>query len=134
MNKKIRLNLDDLVVESFDTTPAASPADRGTVRGLQSETCAGQLTCDFTCLTDVTCNPQACQTDLNCGESQYQLCVSAGCGTQVNCTASDLSPCESVIGCPTQGQAGCPTSAYTCAATCGASCDGCSVGVTCNCL
>jgi hypothetical protein len=52
--KKIRLNLDDLKVESFVTTPESE----GVVKGYSCPTCDGP-TCAATC--PATC-PQTCDT------------------------------------------------------------------------
>jgi hypothetical protein len=74
---KLRLNLDQLVVDSFDT--ADRPAKRGTVFGEQctcwtqcgQNTCPGCPTCDATCNTcDGTC--ATCEGTCNsCGATCY---------------------------------------------------------------
>lgn len=79
--KKLKLNLDDLRVESFETSPAA-PKD-GTVHGYAETyeyTICG-LTCDATCAGQSTC-------DLGCGGQSTTLC--GGGGTE-DFTCNDYS-------------------------------------------
>ncbi|HEX6909725.1 MAG TPA: hypothetical protein VF142_05010 [Longimicrobium sp.] len=59
---KLKLHLDELVVESFDT--AGRAGEKGTVFGEQCTcptacTCPGCETCDYTC-DDPTCVGQTC--------------------------------------------------------------------------
>jgi len=66
--KKIKLNLDDLRVESFHTTPEAETTRVGTVFGLgdrplESLACfSGMLTCGDRCYTDVSCGGATCNS------------------------------------------------------------------------
>ncbi len=79
MQTKLKLNLEDLTVDSFDTT---RPAHRqGTVFGEQCTcytqcTCPGCPTCDASC--NGTCAGETCAGTCNSGvESCYYDCVSA---------------------------------------------------------
>jgi hypothetical protein len=104
MNSKLKLNLDDLTVDSFDTTLSERP--KGTVFGEQCTcytncTCPGCPTCDGTCpntcaytCDDVSCNGTCnCGTDNTCGYSCYHTdcgclpptCQQTGCGREVCC-------------------------------------------------
>ncbi|WP_420130142.1 hypothetical protein [Longimicrobium sp.] len=85
MNK---LKLDDLAVESFDTT-AEAKEEGGTVFGEQQCTCPTNCTCPGcpTCATCATCGWVSCQTNCNtcdatCGGNQtcWDSC-DAICGT-----------------------------------------------------
>lgn len=87
---KLRLQPDDLAVETFHVTEAAR--ERGTVFGEQCTcptacTCPGCPTCDGTCpvtCDDYTCNGEAtcaghtcdgtCRGDDTCGFSQWDTC------------------------------------------------------------
>lgn len=67
--KKLKLNVEALAVESFDTTRAGRQT--GTVVGEQCTcytvcTCPGQNTCDNTCAA--TC---VCVSDFQCGNGGY---------------------------------------------------------------
>lgn len=99
MVKKLSLNLDELAVESFDTTKASRPA--GTVRGYGfTETTCNQIICD--CPTGGTC-------DTDCG--QY-TCVDDTCGG-ATCGSSCVNICP-----PTDaGERTCnqPSCFYSCA-------------------
>lgn len=102
--RKLRLELDELVVESF--APAGSAAERGTVRGhvslywedcLPSDTCQGagwpceytQQSCNGTCYVH-TCQP-GCGGSGGCNQS-------GGCGGSGGGEAG--GPCSS--DCPEQ--------------------------------
>lgn len=105
--KKMKLNLDDLKVESFSTTNQINK--RGTIYGQVTDFAF----CDTHCYTDegVTCDP-------NC--------------TAVQCNPSEL-PCQY----PTlpqsytcDGSPGCGPSEFTCGGnTCAASCMSCQGGI-----
>ena len=71
MNKKLSLELDQLAVESFETSQATRPA--GTVRGFGfTDTTCNQIICD--CPTGGTC-------DTDCGQVSCDgTCVDATCG------------------------------------------------------
>ncbi|HYW12345.1 MAG TPA: hypothetical protein VE871_10310 [Longimicrobium sp.] len=68
---KLKLHLDDLSVESFDTVKMEEA--KGTVVGEQC-TCPGVNTCDFTC-DDATC-VGSCQT---CSPSCWDTCRPRQC-------------------------------------------------------
>jgi hypothetical protein len=88
---KVKLNLDALKVETFDTTPGERA--RGTVMGQQDPctcptncTCPGCPTCngtcdEFTCGNDHTCLNSPCQTYPNqtcgCTDGKYVACGEA---------------------------------------------------------
>jgi hypothetical protein len=64
---KMKLNLDELAVESFDTQPLVR--EKGTVFGEQCTcptqcTCPGCPTCDATC--DFTCDDYSCGGEATC--------------------------------------------------------------------
>ena len=88
MQSKLKLNLDDLTVESFDTS--RRPEKRGTVFGEQCTcytncTCPGCPTCDASC--GDTCDPSCAATCLytcddvsclggdTCGETCDDYCA-----------------------------------------------------------
>ena len=122
--KKVKLNLDDLKVESFATTPD-SLGGRGTVFGQDptwatcefQETCAPYNTCvGFTC-ADQTCSPgcepsgggtcgpvQTCFTCIGLG-----TCPDPTCG--VTCGGGELTNCPGETNCgdpePTWTSQGC---------------------------
>jgi hypothetical protein len=86
---KLKLDLDQLTVESFDTD-ASGIARRGTVRA-HSERCGptdvcaatrGELTCGDTC--DYTCN--------TCGAS-----CGGGCGSGYSCYGSCAETCNTCL-------------------------------------
>jgi hypothetical protein len=99
---KLKLKLDDLAVDSFDTI--AAEKSRGTVFGEQctcwtacgQNTCPGCPTCDASCngtcaaSCDGTCN---CGTDNTCGYSCYHTdcgclpptCQQTNCGMEMCC-------------------------------------------------
>lgn len=73
--KKFRLELDDLRIDSFSTTPAQTP--KGTVFGEQCTcytncTCPGCPTCDASCngTCDASCNG-TCDTACCGGETDF---------------------------------------------------------------
>src|SRR5262245_61761073 len=104
--KKLRLNLDDLKVESFATTPEAN-GQRGTV--------FGQTVYETDCGT--TCSVPATE------------CEGPNCTLGVECTGVG---CTELIGC--SGDTHCGNCTYpqqdTCQATCGVSCGCTTVGET----
>lgn len=81
MRGKLTLNLEQLTVDSFQTTVAEKP--KGTVFGEQCTcytncTCPGCPTCDDTC-------PNTCAytcDDASCGYS----CAESGCDCSINAT------------------------------------------------
>ncbi|HYW11386.1 MAG TPA: hypothetical protein VE871_05495 [Longimicrobium sp.] len=81
---KLKLDLDDLTVDSFDTTRPAQK--QGTVFGEQCTcytqcTCPGYSTCDESC--DGTC-AASCNTTCNakCNPTSYWACYSDNCTVQ----------------------------------------------------
>jgi hypothetical protein len=91
MRSKLTLNLDDLSVDSFDTT--ATQKEKGTVFGEQCTcytncTCPGCPTCDNTCRATCayTCDDHTCA--YTCDDA-----TCAGCGTGAySCYESDCCP------------------------------------------
>lgn len=77
MNSKLSLNLDELVVDSFDTTVSEKP--RGTVFGEEC-TCYTNCTCPGCPTCYASCNGTCGAT---CGEN---TCAASCNGTCVNCT------------------------------------------------
>jgi hypothetical protein len=85
---KLKLKLDDLQVDTFQTTPA--PKSKGTVFGEQCTcwtncTCPGCPTCDASCngTCDASCNGTC---DATCDASCYGSCDwSCGCTYESTC-------------------------------------------------
>jgi hypothetical protein len=96
--KKLKLHLDDLQIDSFQTTPAEKP--KGTVFGEQCTcytqcTCPGCPTCDASCngTCDATC-PNTCFTcELSCRPSCLGTCdyFNPSC-VYTNCFSRGVSP------------------------------------------
>ena len=98
---KLKLQLDDLRVDTFQTTPA--PREKGTVFGEQCTcytqctcpgcpTCAGYGTCDASCngTCDASCNG-TCGA-FTCGFTCYY--TECDCGTETQATSPDpRQPC-----------------------------------------
>jgi hypothetical protein len=83
---KLRLELDQLTVDSFDTSVAQ--AEKGTVFGEQCTcytacTCPGCETCDHTACNQETC--QTCQTCQGQGYSCDPSCNELSCGGGHTC-------------------------------------------------
>lgn len=102
MRTKLKLNLDDLGVDTFDTTATAK--GKGTVFGEQctcytycgQNTCPGCPTCGGSCngTCDASCNGTCnCPTNDTCGYSCYytdcgclpETCQQTNCGRDVCC-------------------------------------------------
>jgi hypothetical protein len=91
--KKTRLHLDELLVESFETTPGE--AERGTVFGEQCTcqtacTCPGCPTCYQTC--EYTCDDSECIMTCigdTCGGGGYTCWDSCGYTCQGTCPGWD---------------------------------------------
>ena len=97
MRAKLKLQLDELTVDSFPTT--ATEREKGTVFGEQCTcytncTCPGCPTCDATCAATCpyTCDDNSCGDTCNtCAASCYDSCVTCvgpRCGytaLQTNC-------------------------------------------------
>ena len=87
-----KLELDELSVESFDTTVRAA-ADRGTVHAEQQCTCPTYCTCPGC----NTCDPSFCDTSCfscggTCGASCYASCEDT-CYVQDTCRESCDTNC-----------------------------------------
>ncbi len=103
--KKLKLNLDDLVVESFETVAPPGPPG-GTVVGHTGNctanawppdyscnyvdfTCNGNFTCQEGCITE---DGGACNTLDQCPTWNYHAC-----GTNARCTFHDDPYCENTL-------------------------------------
>ena len=108
MRTKLKLNLDDLAVDSFDTS--RRPEKRGTVFGEQCTcytqcTCPGCPTCDNTC--NATCDATCAYTcdDATCPYTCDDASCGGGCATiaYTNCwrcgQSADASACNGAV-CP----------------------------------
>ena len=69
--KKLRLQLDDLHVDTFSTT--AAPKTKGTVFGEQC-TCYTQCTCPGCPTCDASCGETCASCDPSCGGTCDDLC------------------------------------------------------------
>lgn len=127
---KLRLDLDQLAVETFDTSPEGP--GRGTVLGHNSYVTVG-VDCNTAC--------GACSTLQSaynpCGDTNYGACTygKESCGGTCDTNCITCASCDG--SCP---QVGCPTGSTcngscvdTCAASCGQTC-GCTNEVTCPCI
>jgi hypothetical protein len=101
---KLKLNLEDLAVESFSTTPEAQK-ENGTVFGQQC-TCFTQCTCPGCPTCDATCNgtcAATCNASCNgtCGGTCAASCNGTCDGwTCVNCGGySDDTRCTGDLNC-----------------------------------
>jgi hypothetical protein len=116
--KRVKLNLDDLLVESFDTLPGALVQPKGTVRAFETDTCGlvtnpcysgcqtvcGEATCEGATCQGPTCQGGTCYTcELACGGSQQscQFTCTPACAS-VQTYASCGGSCEETD-CPGQG-------------------------------
>jgi hypothetical protein len=84
MRSKLKLELEDLAVDSFDTTTSDKP--RGTVYGEQCTcptacTCPGCPTCDGTCPQTCahTCDDPSCGNTCTCPETNAISCYETDC-------------------------------------------------------
>ncbi|HEX6042545.1 hypothetical protein [Longimicrobium sp.] len=91
MPSKLKLNLDQLSVDSFDTSASQRPS--GTVFGEQCTcytacTCPGCPTCDASCngTCGGTCGENTCAASCN------GTCAGASCGYSCNYTDCDCAP------------------------------------------
>jgi hypothetical protein len=105
MNRKLSLDLDQLSVESFETSRETHSA--GTVRafGFTDTTC-NQIICD--CPgggTNVTCATD-CDQD-TCGDSCVNICVPTAHGEHSCAMPTCLNTCHDTCGCPTLQFTGC---------------------------
>lgn len=110
--KKFKLELDKLVVESFDTGDARSRL--GTVKGYDStavvdgcpdnatvNACVvtlGTIGCPnsaFPCQSDDACNTDACEMSFNAPHVCARISLPGWCTTNdKTCTASPMDPCH----------------------------------------
>lgn len=83
--RKLKLNLEALVVETFGTGHA--PAQRGTVYGRATDRCNTNWSCEG------TCGPR-CETN-TCVETYDFYCTPGSCGTSCNLPCVDTcdAPC-----------------------------------------
>lgn len=86
--KKLTLDLEELAVESFDTTPLRRVA-RGTVRGFDSQ--QPQDSQDSACYTTCAGSDQCTVTEVSCVEETWDTCYGAtcfgeSCGPQGSCS------------------------------------------------
>ena len=94
--KKLKLNLEDLKVESFQTTPEAEGSEEGTVFGFGEHT--GQTYCDAPCFPTI-CNENTCN-GFTCGGTCSNTCLatcSYTCGSTCGSTCSQT--CGSTCTC-----------------------------------
>ena len=102
--QKIKLDLNSLSVESFETGKDAYP--RGTVQGqgMSNLQCNSDISCNDTCYFR-SCDPSAC--DRCVGGESYDTCFSndpcvytndggASCNAQNTC----IQTCQGLPGCP----------------------------------
>ena len=83
--KKISLNVEDLGVQSFETTPRALDAQRGTVRG-RAATWEIAESCHATYCGDC----EATNPDVDCGSDQSGNCDSVNIA---NCASAFYTDC-----------------------------------------
>jgi hypothetical protein len=116
MQAKLKLNLEDLKVESFDTTPGAVGSTGGTVFGLSENTPVAICPCENE--SGVTGTPD-CNSVETCNG-----CATGGEPTCNQCELTDPQP-NCVSGYYSCGQT--EDGAYTCAQY-----NTCNYGATCN--
>ncbi len=109
--KKMKLSLDDLKVESFETTPESKDDSQGTVFAYFTPGLGN--TCDPGC-TNATCGPTCATCDSTCVNT---------CGNTCGST------CEGTCASNTCGN----TCLATCPNTCANTCSACGSGLTCDC-
>ncbi len=92
---KLKLDLESLAVETFDTAAPAEP--RGTVHGL-SGTCTDPESCDYWCQSlwpsDCCTAAATCPASCNgsCNESCYGTCGGLTCGATCGPTEPNVCP------------------------------------------
>ena len=92
----LKLQIEDLEIDSFDTLPAGVTANAGTVRGLDP-------TVHYTDCSQYTCEPTETQ---NCTIGSTGPCVCTGgnctefCGSTQDATCPGSATCDSVCGGP----------------------------------
>lgn len=108
--KKLKLDLDDLQVESFHTTPGSARLDGGTVQGYTGEQCIPTVegpTCS-TC-QGWTCDPSCNGTcgGASCDPTSCSTCGGATCDSTCNCATCPGDVCDTSFGCYLCTQFGC---------------------------
>jgi hypothetical protein len=109
MKAKLKLNLEQLSVDSFNTTAAEKP--KGTVFGEQCTcytqcTCPGCPTCDHTCAH--TCDDATCPACPTCAASCNGSCAGASCENTCHDTcAFTCAACNTGEACTTQAYSNC---------------------------
>lgn len=109
--KKLSLNLDQLSVESFDTSARAKP--QGTVRGFDiTDTTCYELECG--CISGGTCNTDCggytCDGtcgEYTCGNSCVNACPPTNHGEHTCNAPTCFNTCHDTCGCPTRALTGC---------------------------
>ena len=99
MPSKLKLNLDQLTVDSFDTS--APKAEKGTVFGEQC-TCYTNCTCPGCPTCDASCNGTCGGTcgDNTCAESCYGSCETCGGDTCDYYVCGYSWACDTYYPCP----------------------------------
>lgn len=107
--KKLKLDLDDLEVESFQTTPDTGDSQEGTVYGYISD--GPGNTCDAGCTNNTACpvcTDFGCTNHTHCNQNTCH-----GCTAHTNCGQNTCHNCP----CPTEPVM-CGTFACTVPASC----------------
>ena len=86
MSKKLRLALDNLRVESFETA-ATQPGPRGTVAGRA----ATRRNCETEVCTDATCGGTGCIGTIE--QTCWESCLEGTCGLSCGGTCIDTCFC-----------------------------------------
>jgi hypothetical protein len=95
--KKLRLNLDQLTVDSFDT--AAAVVQRGTVRGEEQCTCPTACNTNCTCPGCPTCDYTACGQE-SCNGSCFASCNGSCYFTECGGDTVYDHTCNATVGSP----------------------------------
>ena len=92
MNAKLKLNLDELSVDSFDTQ--VTEKEKGTVFGEQQCTCVTLCTCPGCPTCDASCGGTCGATcgQNTCAASCYGTCGGATCAYSCNYTDCGCEP------------------------------------------
>ncbi|MBB4637188.1 pinensin family lanthipeptide [Longimicrobium terrae] len=90
--RKLKLEIDDLAVESF--TPSVGEGEAGTVRAnitAYYELCHADQTAEATCTCEPTCNAQTCY---NCSAACGSARCTGGCNTTHELQTIVLTNCD----------------------------------------
>lgn len=87
--KKMKLNVSDLMVDSFPTVRTPAPL-RGTVHGHETETCPAYATYEFPSCYHTDCGQRTCYWE-NCGGTGTGGTANTNCG-QYTCPNPDSCP------------------------------------------